>query len=47
MHIMPMLAQTDITSAISTLQGYWTDIAALAITVVLLVVGRKLFRKAA
>jgi hypothetical protein len=38
-------AQTDITSTVSTLSGYWTDIASLAITIVLFVLGRKLLRK--
>jgi hypothetical protein len=38
-------AQTDITSTVSALSGYWTAIAALAITVLLFVVGRRLVRK--
>jgi predicted neutral ceramidase superfamily lipid hydrolase len=38
-------AQTDITSTVSTLSGYWTAIATVAITVLLFVVGRRLVRK--
>jgi len=36
---------TDITSAITTVSGYWDAILPLALGVVLFVVGRKLFRK--
>lgn len=38
-------AQTDIASTVTALSGYWTSIAALAITIVLFVLGRKLLRK--
>lgn len=40
-----VMAQTDITSTVSMLSGYWTAIATLAITIVLFVLGRKLLRK--
>lgn len=39
-------AQTDITSTVSTLSGYWDSIETLGIGVLLFVVGRKLVRKA-
>lgn len=38
-------AQTDITSTVTALSGYWTAIAGLAITVVLFVLGRRMLRK--
>jgi hypothetical protein len=38
-------AQTDIPSTVTALGGIWTTISALAIVVVLFVLGRKLLRK--
>jgi hypothetical protein len=38
-------AQTDITSTVTALSGYWTSIATVAIAVLLFVVGRRLVRK--
>jgi hypothetical protein len=38
-------AQTDITSTVSSLSGYWTAIDVLAIAVLLFTVGRRLVRK--
>jgi energy-converting hydrogenase Eha subunit E len=38
-------AQTDITTTVTALSGYWTVIQTLAIAVVLFVLGRRLLRK--
>jgi len=38
-------AQTDITSTISTLSGYWDGVLVIAIGIMLFVVGRKVVKK--
>lgn len=38
-------AQTDITSTISAVEGYWDAVQLLAIGIVLFVLGRKVLRK--
>lgn len=39
------MAQTDITSTVSSLSSLWTTIQTLAIAIILFVLGRKLLRK--
>ena len=43
--VTAMADTTDITGTVSTLNGYWTSISALAIAIVLFVLGRRLLRK--
>jgi hypothetical protein len=38
-------AQTDLSSTITTVSGYWTSVQVLAIGVLLFVVGRKIVKK--
>ena len=42
---MAASAQTDITSSVTTLTGYWTSIEGLALIVLLFVLGRRMLRK--
>lgn len=38
-------AQTDIASTITTIEGYWDSVVALAIGILLFVLGRRVVRK--
>ena len=39
------MAQTDLTTTISTVSGYWTAAEIIGISILLFVVGRKVVRK--